>query len=172
MVSLTNIGTLFAFVLVCVGIPILRAKDPDLRRPFRVPFGPYLLPGLGVLSCLGLMYYLPPASWWRFIGWLVLGMAVYASYGYAHSLVGKAGGRPGRTPPGLLVAGLGFLVGAAGMFVIPHETRLSAEVRDILKVGSQGHLRALWGLGLILAGLTIAAAGSVSGLRERGEIRE
>src|SRR3954468_4893698 len=73
MVDLTNIGTLFAFVLVCIGIPILRHTNPNAQRPFRVPFGPYLLPLLGAASCVFLMYYLPPASWWRFVGWLVLG---------------------------------------------------------------------------------------------------
>src|SRR5262249_39063614 len=60
MVALTNIGTLFAFVLVCIGIVILRYKDPARPRPFRVPFGPVLLPVLGVASCLFLMFYLPP----------------------------------------------------------------------------------------------------------------
>ena len=51
MVDLTNIGTLFAFILVCIGIPILRRRDPNRERPFRVPFGPYLIPTLGALSC-------------------------------------------------------------------------------------------------------------------------
>ena len=152
MVNLTNIGTLFAFILVCVGIPVLRYKDPDRARPFRVPLGPFLLPGLGVLSCLSLIVYLPQASWWRFAGWLVLGMAVYASYGYAHSLVGRDQDRPDRTPLGLKVAGIAFLVAAVGMFVIPHETALSAELRDVFQVGARGHQRAVWGLGLILTG--------------------
>ena len=169
MVNLTNIGTLFAFILVCVGIPILRYKDPDRHRPFRVPLGPFLLPGLGVVSCLALMVYLPPASWWRFVGWLVLGMAVYASYGYAHSLVGKDQGRPSRTPRGLMLAGLGFLVAAAGMFVVPHEQALSAELRDVVQVSAKGHQRAIWGLGLIILGAAASVAGSVSGLRVRGE---
>ncbi len=169
MVNLTNIGTLFAFILVCIGIPILRYKDPDRHRPFRVPLGPFLLPGLGVVSCLALMVYLPPASWWRFVGWLVLGMAVYASYGYAHSLVGKDQGRPARTPGGLFVAGLGFLIAAVGMFVIPHETSLSAELGDILQAGAKGHQRAVWGLGLIILGAAASLAGSVSGLRVRGD---
>ena len=73
MVDLTNIGTLFAFVLVCVGIIILRYKEPDRHRPFRVPFGAWPLPLLGAVSCVFLMYYLPPTSWWRFVAWLLLG---------------------------------------------------------------------------------------------------
>src|SRR5437762_1421450 len=62
MVDLTNIGTLFAFMLVCLGIMILRIKDPDRERSFRVPGGAFFLPILGALSCLGLAYYLPPRS--------------------------------------------------------------------------------------------------------------
>jgi APA family basic amino acid/polyamine antiporter len=85
MVDLTNIGTLFAFILVCLGIMILRIKEPDRERPFRVPGGPYLFPILGVISCLILAVYLPPKSWWRFIYWLAAGMVVYIAYGYRHS---------------------------------------------------------------------------------------
>ncbi len=94
MVNLTNIGTLFAFILVCIGIIILRYKDPHRERPFRVPFGPVLLPGLGVVSSLGLVYYLPPSSWWRFLAWLAVGALIYFAYGYRHSRL-----RHPRTPP-------------------------------------------------------------------------
>jgi APA family basic amino acid/polyamine antiporter len=85
MVDLTNIGTLFAFILICLGIIILRYREPDRERPFRVPFGPVLLPVLGIISCLGLIYYLPPSSWWRFFGWLLVGLVIYILYGYRHS---------------------------------------------------------------------------------------
>jgi APA family basic amino acid/polyamine antiporter len=94
MVNLTNIGTLFAFILICLGIIILRYKDPDRERPFRVPFGPLLLPVLGIVSCLGLIYYLPPSSWWRFVGWLGVGLVIYLLYGYRHSRLRGAGPRP------------------------------------------------------------------------------
>ena len=91
MVDLTNIGTLFAFILVCVGIIILRIRDPKRPRPFRVPFGPFLIPGLGVASCVFLIFYLPPSSWMRFVAWLGIGLLVYALYGYRHSrLAGRA----------------------------------------------------------------------------------
>jgi APA family basic amino acid/polyamine antiporter len=90
MVDLTNIGTLFAFILVCMGIMILRIKDPDRERPFRVPGGTYLLPILGALSCVGLAIYLPPSSWWRFVYWLAAGMVVYVGYGYRHSRLRQA----------------------------------------------------------------------------------
>ena len=85
MVDLTNIGTLFAFILVCIGITILRVKDPARPRPFRVPLGPYVIPILGAISCVGLIYYLPPSSWMRFFGWLVVGGLIYFSYGFRHS---------------------------------------------------------------------------------------
>lgn len=83
MVDLTNIGTLFAFALVCIGITILRYKDPARHRPFKVPFGAWLLPMMGAVSCVFLMYYLPPTSWWRFVAWLMLGLSIHLSYGYA-----------------------------------------------------------------------------------------
>lgn len=89
MVELSNIGTLFAFILVCVGIMILRVKDPNRPRPFKVPGGPFLIPSLGVVTCLGLIYYLPPTSWTRFIVWLLIGMLIFFFYGYKHSVLNK-----------------------------------------------------------------------------------
>lgn len=121
MVDLTNIGTLFAFILVCVGIIILRIKEPARKRSFRVPGGwpwaiilyaafaagvllfpipvwlkilflsggaaifilahNHIIPTLGMLSCLYLIYYLPPTSWLRFGAWLNLGFLIYGLYG-------------------------------------------------------------------------------------------
>jgi APA family basic amino acid/polyamine antiporter len=159
MVDLTNIGTLFAFVLVCVGIPILRYTNPDRPRPFRVPFGPYLLPLLGVASCLFLMFYLPPASWWRFIGWLVLGFAIYSAYGYSRSLIGQRLGRPSRTSGPLKVASLGFLLTAIGLFTIPHDAGLGRLLAEAGDAASGDHSRALIGLSLIGLGLVLGIAG-------------
>jgi APA family basic amino acid/polyamine antiporter len=85
MVDLTNIGTLFAFILVCIGIAVLRFRDPSRARPFRVPFGPLVVPGLGLASCLVLVAYLPPTSWVRFVAWLATGLVIYCLYGYRHS---------------------------------------------------------------------------------------
>jgi APA family basic amino acid/polyamine antiporter len=119
MVDLTNIGTLFAFLLVCVGVTILRYKDPDRRRPFRVPLGPWLLPVLGAASCVVLMIYLPPTSWWRFVSWLMLGFAVYLSYGYAHSTIGRSVGRPSRTPGALKLTALICVALAVFLFFLP-----------------------------------------------------
>ena len=94
MVDLTNVGTLFAFVLVCIGIVVMRLREPNRRRPFRVPLGPLLVPSLGALSCLGLIAYLPPSSWARFVGWLLAGLVVYAAYGFRRA--GSGSRRPGE----------------------------------------------------------------------------
>jgi APA family basic amino acid/polyamine antiporter len=162
VVELTNIGTLFAFLLVCIGIVILRYKDPDRNRPFRVPFGPWVVPTLGGASCIFLMVYLPPSSWWRFIGWLVLGMSIYFSYGYSQSRVGRTMGRAPRTSPALQAAAIGFLLVAVGLFAIPHDASLPQLVATALPAAGQAppdHLRSLAGLCIIVAGLGLGAAG-------------
>lgn len=87
LAELVNIGTLAAFVLVCLGVIVLRFRQPDLPRPFKNPFG-ILLPVLGVLSCGALMMFLPVVTWLRFLGWLAIGAVVYFSYSYRHSHLG------------------------------------------------------------------------------------
>jgi APA family basic amino acid/polyamine antiporter len=159
MVDLTNIGTLFAFVLVCVGIPILRYTNPNQPRPFRVPFGPYLLPLLGAVSCIFLMFYLPPASWWRFVGWLVLGFAIYSAYGYHRSVIGQKMGRSNRASGVLRVAALGFLLAAAGLFTIPHNAGLSLLLHQAATAADPEHGRAFTGLALIAIGLVMGMTG-------------
>jgi basic amino acid/polyamine antiporter, APA family len=89
MVDLTNIGTLFAFILVCVGILILRWKDPDRPRPFKTPFVPFV-PIFGILSCLYLVWGLPDVTKWRFIVWLAIGLVIYFAYGIRKSLLRKS----------------------------------------------------------------------------------
>ena len=87
---MTNIGTLFAFLIVCTAVPIMRRTQPNARRPFRVPLGP-VFPILGILSCLLLMFSLPVENWWRLIIWLGIGLAIYFFYGRKHStLAGTA----------------------------------------------------------------------------------
>lgn len=166
IVQLTNIGTLFAFVLVCIGVTILRVKDPQRERPFRVPLGPWVVPMLGAASCVFLMIYLPPASWWRFVGWLILGMSVYFAYGYNNSIVGQQAGRP-RTATGLQkLAALGFLLLAFGLFVIPHDAGPTRLFREALDAAQGGHVRSMVGLALILVGL---AGGLIGALGSSGK---
>jgi APA family basic amino acid/polyamine antiporter len=82
--DLTNIGTLFAFALVSIGVLVLRYKDPDRRRPFRVPFvWPVSL--VSAAACLFVMKGLPKQAWQRFGIWLIIGLIIYAFYGYRHS---------------------------------------------------------------------------------------
>ena len=88
MVDLTNIGTLFAFCLVCFGVIILRVKEPHKPRTFKVPFSP-IVPLLGVASCAFLMTALPSVTWTRFVVWLILGLVVFFSYSFRHSLLHK-----------------------------------------------------------------------------------
>jgi APA family basic amino acid/polyamine antiporter len=78
--DLSNIGTLFAFILVSAGVIVLRKKQPERKRGFRVPWVP-LLPGISIVSCLVLMLSLPLETWIRFFVWLVIGLFIYFFYG-------------------------------------------------------------------------------------------
>jgi APA family basic amino acid/polyamine antiporter len=89
LLHLTNIGTLFAFVIVCSAVLIMRKTNPFAERPFRCPFVP-VVPILGITACLILMFSLPAANWYRLFGWLALGLCIYFGYGRRHSLLGKA----------------------------------------------------------------------------------
>ncbi len=86
--DMTVIGTLFAFVLVCIGIIVLRKTDPAIPRPFRTPWVP-VIPVLGVLVCTGLIYTLGPANWLRLIIWLIIGIFIYIGYGIKNSKLQK-----------------------------------------------------------------------------------
>jgi APA family basic amino acid/polyamine antiporter len=88
MVDLTNIGTLFAFVLVCFGVIILRVKEPTAHRGFKVPFSP-VTPLIGAAACFFLMTGLPTITWYRFFIWLAIGLVVYFSYSIRHSVLRK-----------------------------------------------------------------------------------
>jgi APA family basic amino acid/polyamine antiporter len=84
--DLTNIGTLFAFVLVCIGVLVLRYKEPDRPRPFRVPLAWPVCLG-GAAACFFVMAGLPRQAWERFAAWLVIGLVLYFAYGYRRSLL-------------------------------------------------------------------------------------
>ncbi len=86
VVDLTNIGTLFAFVLVSAGVIVLRRVEPDRVRPFRAPWVPFT-PIMSIVACLYLMFQLPMLTWIRFGVWLALGLVIYFLYGVRHSRV-------------------------------------------------------------------------------------
>jgi len=88
LLHLTNIGTLFAFVIVCAAVLLMRKIDPEAKRPFRCPLVP-LVPILGIMACLILMFSLPAANWWRLLGWLGLGLVIYFAYSRHHSILGQ-----------------------------------------------------------------------------------
>jgi APA family basic amino acid/polyamine antiporter len=97
IVKLVNIGTLFAFVLVNVGVIILRRTRPDMPRPYRVPFNP-VTPLLGIAFAVYLMTDLPLSTWIRFVVWLAVGLVIYLLYGYRNSRLRKAHGSYGVLP--------------------------------------------------------------------------
>ena len=88
VIELTNIGTLFAFVIVAIGVLVLRHLEPDRPRPFRTPFVP-VVPILAILSCMWLMLGLPLITWIRFGVWLAVGMLIYLLYGRRNSVLQK-----------------------------------------------------------------------------------
>src|SRR5436305_1137101 len=96
--DLTNIGTLFAFALVCIGVIVLRHIDPERPRPFRVPFVHVVGIG-GALLCVFVMKGLPSLAWVRFGWWLVIGLALYFAYGYGHSTLRRGTGPVALDPP-------------------------------------------------------------------------
>ncbi|MDB5124375.1 MAG: yhdG 3 [Mucilaginibacter sp.] len=87
--DLTSIGTLFAFVVVCVGVMILRKKDPNLVRPFRTPLVP-LVPILGILICAAMIISLALSTQLAALGWMIIGLIIYFSYSRRHSKLGAA----------------------------------------------------------------------------------
>jgi APA family basic amino acid/polyamine antiporter len=88
LAELTNIGTLLAFVIVCVSVLIMRFTNPRADRPFRAPFG-IAVPVLGVATCLLLMFSLPGENWLRLLIWLLVGFVIYFGYGMRHSVMAK-----------------------------------------------------------------------------------
>jgi APA family basic amino acid/polyamine antiporter len=87
--QLVSIGTLLAFVIVCGGVLVLRKRSPDLPRPFRTPWVPFVPIG-GILVCGYMMYGLPHDTWWRLLIWMAIGLVIYFSYGRHHSKLAGA----------------------------------------------------------------------------------
>jgi len=99
--EMTSIGTLFAFVLVCIAVWILRVKRPDLQRAFKVPAVP-LVSTLGVIICGAMIYGLGWTNWLRLIVWMAIGLVIYFTYGRRHSKVQAANGAaPAKGAPSM-----------------------------------------------------------------------
>ena len=88
LLQMANIGTLFAFAVVCAAVLIMRRTNPEAERPFRCPAVP-LVPVLGILSCLMLMFSLPEANWLRLIIWLLVGLVIYFAYSRKHTVMSR-----------------------------------------------------------------------------------
>jgi basic amino acid/polyamine antiporter, APA family len=88
LAEMTSIGTLFAFVIVCAAVLIMRRTNPDAERPFRAPLYPFV-PILGILFCLLLMFSLPAENWYRLVGWMAIGLVIYFTYSQNHSELRK-----------------------------------------------------------------------------------
>jgi APA family basic amino acid/polyamine antiporter len=86
--EMTSIGTLFAFILVCIGVWVMRVKMPELKRSFKTPLVP-LVPILGIVTCLFMMVFLPMDTWIRLLVWMLIGIDIYLAYGAKHSLLGN-----------------------------------------------------------------------------------
>jgi APA family basic amino acid/polyamine antiporter len=93
LAELVNIGTLLAFLIVCAAVLIMRRTHPEVHRPFRAPFGS-IVPVLGILSCLLLMFSLPAENWLRLFVWLAVGLTIYFTYGRHHSRLGNPDVKP------------------------------------------------------------------------------
>ena len=86
--DLTSFGTLFAFVLVCVGVWVMRIKNPDVVRPFKTPLVP-LVPIMGMAICSTLIFALDPTTQLVAFGWMLFGLVIYFAYGKSHSYLGN-----------------------------------------------------------------------------------
>jgi APA family basic amino acid/polyamine antiporter len=97
LLTLVNMGTLLAFVIVCAAVMVMRRTHPEAHRPFRAPFVP-AVPILGIVSCLLLMFSLPPENWLRLVVWLGIGLVIYFGYGRKRSVVARALNAASRVP--------------------------------------------------------------------------
>jgi APA family basic amino acid/polyamine antiporter len=166
--EMTSIGTLFAFMVVCAAVMILRVQRPDTPRPFRVPGG-YLFPVLGIVSCLYLMLYLPVATWVRFLGWLNIGMVIYWVYGRVHSPLVDQAERARRS--GLenfgnftLAAGVLLLFNGFFMTILGFMTVLGVTTEELAKwheIGVTPEQSDTLGLIILGVGAVVAIVGRV-----------
>jgi APA family basic amino acid/polyamine antiporter len=166
--EMTSIGTLFAFVVVCAAVIMLRIKRPEAHRPFKVPFG-FLFPVLGVVSCLYLMLSLSAVTWVRFLVWLDLGMMIYWFYGRTHSPLADRAEQAAQTGPertGNFVTMLGALLLFNGFFmtVLGYMTELGITTEALTKwheIHVTPHQADTVGLAVLGVGAVLFFAGRV-----------
>ena len=116
--EMTSIGTLFAFILVCIGVIIMRVKMPDAPRAFRTPLVP-LVPILGVAVCLFMMVFLPLDTWIRLIVWMIIGFDLYLFYGMKNSFLNK-GTFTGESYKMVSISGIGMVISLIIVAIIHH----------------------------------------------------
>ncbi len=150
--EMTSIGTLFAFILVCVGVWVMRVKMPELPRAFKTPLVP-LVPILGIAVCLFMMVFLPMDTWIRLLVWMLIGMDIYLWYGAKNSKLGN--GTPYR--PGMRIARIVSLVLCALLVV--------AGILHQVTVGFDTD-RTLMYISIIFAAVHVVIYGSKLGRRE------
>jgi basic amino acid/polyamine antiporter, APA family len=119
--EMTSIGTLFAFILVCIGVWVMRNKMPDLPRAFKTPLVP-LVPILGIVVCLFMMVFLPMDTWIRLLVWMLIGLDIYLVYGAKNSHLGngtdnRKGMKIARYT-GLALAGLLVIAGLLHQYTV------------------------------------------------------
>ncbi len=130
--EMTSIGTLLAFILVCIGIIVLRKKMPDAPRAFKTPFVP-VIPILGVFTCLFMMVFLPADTWIRLIVWMLVGLDIYASYGISHSKIARAEKKKRTGQHVLHITGLS-LSGVLILVAIWHQQTAGWESNKVLLI--------------------------------------
>jgi APA family basic amino acid/polyamine antiporter len=116
--EMTSIGTLFAFILVCIGVWIMRVKMPDVERAFKTPLVP-LVPILGVAVCLFMMIFLPLDTWIRLIVWMMIGFDLYLFYGMKNSILNKDG-FSSQNYKTVTLAGIGMVLSLVAIAFVHH----------------------------------------------------
>src|SRR5438874_6168144 len=161
LAEMTSIGTLFAFVIVCGAVMVMRRTNPDATRPFRAPLVP-LVPILGILTCLLLMFSLPAENWYRLIIWLVIGFNIYFGYGRYRSVM--ATGVTSSPAPLAALLGVidGFVAGVATyMSLVDSPNRISYTIA----IGLIGLI-----IGVAIAFLGLSRAGKLPPPTSRGSL--
>ncbi len=126
--EMTSIGTLFAFILVCAGVLVMRKTQPDAPRAFRTPLVP-LIPVLGILVCLGMMVFLPFDTWIRLVCWMMIGLDVYLYRGIKNSFLGKANNTT-NDPKNYTVTAISGIFMTVLLAVLAYLHHQNAEVDD------------------------------------------